>query len=98
MVGIDGALGKSSPFQVHRSFAMLVSRLINHPADSLADRRWSLARCDAGYSVAMQFGYSAIAAFGGWCDSVRFDEATLERRFGEAISVMRKRGSNENSR
>jgi hypothetical protein len=26
MVGIDGALGKSSPFQVHRSFAMLASR------------------------------------------------------------------------
>jgi hypothetical protein len=50
MVGIDGALGKSSPFQVHRSFVMLVSRLINHPAVSLADSRWSLARCDAGYS------------------------------------------------
>jgi hypothetical protein len=50
MVGIDGGLGKSSPLQVHRSFAMLVSRLINHPGDSLADGRWSLVRCDAGYS------------------------------------------------
>jgi hypothetical protein len=49
MVGIDGGLGKSSPFQVHRSFAMLVSRLINHPGDSLADGRWSLG--DAGYSA-----------------------------------------------
>jgi hypothetical protein len=26
MVGIDGILGKSSPFQVPRSFSMLVSR------------------------------------------------------------------------
>jgi hypothetical protein len=85
-VGIDGTLGKSSPFQVHRSFAMLVSRLINHQGDSLADSRWSLVRCDAGYSV--------IAVFGGWCDSVRFDEATFGRRFGGPISVMRKRRSN----
>jgi hypothetical protein len=50
MVGIDGVWGSLLLSKEHRSFAMLVSRLINHPAVSLADRRWSLARCDAGYS------------------------------------------------
>jgi hypothetical protein len=75
-VGIGGTLGKSSPFQVHRSFAMLVSRLINHQDDSLADSRWSLARCDAGYSV--------IAVFGGWCDSVM-----RKRRSNEKLQVSR---------
>jgi hypothetical protein len=70
MIGIDGALGKSSPFQVHRSFAMLVSRLINHQGDSLADSRWSLVRCDAGYS-----SIDAIWCCSGvrkrWCSGVR---------------------------
>jgi hypothetical protein len=34
-----------------RVTAMLVSRLINHPGDSLADSRWSLAGCDARCSM-----------------------------------------------
>jgi hypothetical protein len=76
MVGIDGGLGKSSPLQVHRSFAMLVSRLINHPGDSLADSRWSLG--DAMRAIA------AIGVFGGRCDSVM-----RKRRSNEKLQVSR---------
>jgi hypothetical protein len=90
MVGIDGVLGKSSPLQVHRSFAMLVSRLINHPGDSLADSRWSLARCDAGYST-------RFAVFGGpWSVRFgRFNAATLGRRFGDAKTSSERKAPGE---
>jgi hypothetical protein len=54
--GIDGVSGKSSPFQVHRSFAMLVSRLINHPGDSLADSRWSLGDALRAIPAIVVFG------------------------------------------
>jgi hypothetical protein len=82
-VGIDGTLGKSSPFQVHRSLAMLVSRLINHPGDSLADSRWSLTRCEAGYSTrSLRSGCSVrFAVLNGWCDSV------MRKRRSNAIGV-----------
>jgi hypothetical protein len=90
MVGIDGGLGKSSPLQVHRSFAMLVSRLINHPGDRLADSRWSLARCDAGYST-------RFAVFGGrWSVRFgRFNAATLGRRFGDAKTSSERKAPGE---